>query len=220
MSRPAAQAFEECAGMLPARKPISMGSLMAIPQPRAAAPSATALETFLREVEQKAYRFAHYELWDRDAALDAVQDSMLRLATRYPDRPAAEWPALFFTILRHRTIDARRARRLDRIRGFFTGRRRDTDDDAPAWERLPAPAHEGPEATAALGQRRRALDAALTRLPARQRQVFLLRELQGLSTPETAEVLGCSIGTVKQHHFRALTTLRALLTEVWAHDKR
>jgi len=193
---------------------------MAIPQPRAAA-SATALETFLREVEQKAYRFAHYELWDRDAALDAVQDSMLRLATRYRDRPPAEWPALFFTILRHRTIDARRARRLERIRGFFTGRRRDTDDDAgPAWERLPAPVHEGPEATAALGQHRRALDAALTQLPARQRQVFLLRELQGLSTPETAEVLGCSIGTVKQHHFRALTTLRALLTEVSDHDKR
>ena len=187
--------------------------LVATPPPSAAA-TAPALDAFLREVEQKAYRFAHYELWDRDAALDAVQDSMLRLATRYRDRPPAEWPALFFTILRHRTVDAQRARRLERLRGFFTGRRRDDADDAPAiWERLPAPAHEGPEAIAATAQRREALDTALRQLPARQRQVFLLRELQEFTTQETAQVLGCSIGTVKQHHFRALTALRALLTE-------
>ena len=194
--------------------------LMATPLPRVPAAATPSLEGFLRDVEQKAYRFAHYELWDRDAALDAVQDSMLRLATRYRDRPPAEWPALFFTILRHRTIDARRARRLDRLRGFFTGHRKNDADDGAPWERLPAPAHDGPEAVAALAQRRRALDEALTQLPARQRQVFLLRELQGLSTPETARVLGCSVGTVKQHHFRALAALRARLMEVWDHDKR
>ena len=193
---------------------------MSTPRPNAAA--APALDTFLRDVEQKAYRFAHYELWDRDAALDAVQDSMLRLATRYRDRPPTEWPALFFTILRHRTVDAQRARRLDRLRGFFSGRRRgDTGEaDDAIWERLPAPAHERPEHVAATTQRRRALDAALRQLPARQRQVFLLRELQELTTSETAQVLGCSVGAIKQHHFRALAALRALLTEVWDHDKR
>ena len=178
--------------------------------------------SFLRDIEQKAYRFAHYELWDRDAALDAVQDSMLRLATRYRDRPSSEWPALFFTILRHRTVDAQRARRLDRLRGLFGGRRRgDADDnDESSWERLPAPSHEGPETVTATAQQRRALDAALHRLPARQRQVFLLRELQELSSVETAQVLGCSVGAVKQHHFRALAALRALLTEDWHHDRR
>lgn len=194
--------------------------LVATPQPSVAV-AAASLDAFLREVEQKAYRFAHYELWDRDAALDAVQDSMLRLATRYRDRPPSEWPALFFTILRHRTVDAQRARRLERLRGFFTGRRQGDADDAPAmWERLPGPAHESPEAIAATAQRRRALDTALRRLPARQRQVFLLRELQEFTTHETAQVLGCSIGAVKQHHFRALTALRALLTEEWDHDTR
>lgn len=193
---------------------------MSTPRPSAAA--ATSIEAFLRKVEQKAYRFAHYELWDRDAALDAVQDSMLRLATRYRDRPPAEWPALFFTILRHRTVDAQRARRLDRLRGLFSGRRRSAagEADDAIWERLPAPAHEGPEVIAATAQRRRALDAALRQLPARQRQVFLLRELQELTSSETAQVLGCSVGAIKQHHFRALAALRALLTEVWNDDKR
>lgn len=189
------------------------------PEPSGTA-AGSALERFLREVERKAYRFALCELWDRDAALDAVQDSMLRLATRYRERPAAEWPALFFTILRHRTIDVKRARTLDKLRGLF-GRRAPADDDRePSWERIAAPAHEGPEAAAAFAQRRRALDDALRSLPSRQRQVFLLRELQGLSTDETAQVLGCSPGAVKQHHFRALQALRARLTEVWHHETR
>lgn len=195
----------------------ALAGVVATPRP---GPGAGALEAFLRDVEQKAYRFAHYELWDRDAALDAVQDSMLKLATHYRDRAPMEWPALFFTILRHRTVDALRARKLERLRGLFTGRRR-ADEDEPegaAWERLPAPAHEGPEAIAATRQRRRAVDTALRQLPARQRQVFLLRELQQLTTEETAQVLGCSVGTVKQHHFRALTALRALLTEAGNHD--
>ncbi|MFP5350771.1 MAG: RNA polymerase sigma factor [Gammaproteobacteria bacterium] len=202
--------------------PRTLAGVTTAPRPRATAPAAGALETFLRDIEQKAYRFAHYELWDRDAALDAVQDSMLRLATRYRDRPPSEWPALFFTILRHRTVDAQRARRLDRLRGLFGGRRRSDADDneAASWEQLPAPAHEGPETVIATAQQRRALDAALQQLPARQRQVFLLRELQELSSAETAQVLGCSVGAVKQHHFRALTALRALLTEGWNHDRR
>lgn len=189
--------------------------------PTPSAPAAgAALERFLREVEHKAYRFALYELWDRESALDAVQDTMLRLVTRYADRPSGEWPALFFTILRHRTIDAKRARTLDKLRGLFVGGRRPPEDEArePSWERIAAPNHEGPEASAALAQRRAAVEQALRTLPARQRQVFLLRELQGLSTDETAQVLGCSPGAVKQHHFRALQALRTRLKEVW-HDE-
>lgn len=202
--------------------PRPIAGVTAVPRATTAAPAVDEFASFLRDIEQKAYRFAHYELWDRDAALDAVQDSMLRLATRYRDRPPSEWPALLFTILRHRTVDAQRARRLDRLRGLFGGRRRtDTDDnDESSWERLAAPAHERPETVTATAQQRRALDAALRRLPARQRQVFLLRELQELSSAETAQVLGCSVGAVKQHHFRALTALRALLTEDWHHDRR
>src|SRR5689334_21544663 len=64
------------------------------------APVGRTIESFLAAVEHRAYRFALYELRDRDAALDAVQDSMWRLVERYTNRPAAEWPALFFTILR------------------------------------------------------------------------------------------------------------------------
>ena len=79
---------------------------------------------------------------------------------------------------------------------------------------IAAPENENPEAEMATTQQRRALERALAQLPARQRQVFLLREWQGMTTTETARTLGCSEGTVKQHHFRALHALRAKLSEV------
>ena len=174
------------------------------------------IESFLAGVEHRAYRFALYELWDRDAALDAVQDSMWRLVERYSDRPAGEWPALFFTILRNRTTDAKRWRLAQRLRGLLPGgSRHDGAESEPAWAMTPAPAHETPEAQTIASQQRRALEQALAQLSARQRQVFLLRESQGMTTAETAQVLGCSVGSIKQHHFRALQALREKLSEVW-----
>ena len=86
------------------------------------------IETFLARIEHRAYRFALYELWDREAALDAVQDSMCRLVERYADRPATEWPAIFFTILRNRTTDAKRWRMMERLRGLLPFGSRNDDD--------------------------------------------------------------------------------------------
>ncbi len=174
------------------------------------------IESFLAEVEHRAYRFALYELWDRDAALDAVQDSMWRLVERYRDRPAGEWPALFFTILRNRTTDAKRWRLAQRLRGLLPGPwSSDGGEREDIWAMLPAPASETPEAERIATEQRAALERALAELPRRQRQVFLLREWQGMSTAETAQALGCSEGSIKQHHFRALQALRDKLSEVW-----
>jgi RNA polymerase sigma-70 factor (ECF subfamily) len=180
---------------------------------RAAAVST--IESFLARIEQRAYRFALYELWDRDAALDAVQDSMWRLVARYAARPAGEWPALLFTILRNRTTDAKRWRVVQRMRGLFGGCTRREPTDEQMLLAVPAPADETPEAQQTATEQRRALQRALAELPARQRQTFLLRECEGLTTAETAQTLGCSEGTVKQHHFRALRALRAKLSKVW-----
>lgn len=179
------------------------------------APAEQTLEQFLAGVEHRAYRFALYELWDREAALDAVQDSMLRLTERYAGRPSAEWPAIFFTILRNRATDAKRWRTWQRVRGLLGGDRSTEDDDPLAS--IPSPIG-GPDAGAEARQRRERIEEALRTLPARQRQVFLLREWQGLTAVETAQVLGCSVGAVKQHHFRALKALRTRLSEVW-HDE-
>jgi RNA polymerase sigma-70 factor (ECF subfamily) len=180
-----------------------------------AEPVAPTIEGFLASVERRAYRFAVFELRDSDAALDAVQDSMWRLVERYAKRPAGEWAALFFTILRNRITDARRWRLAQQLRGLLGGASRDRAKREHVYLSAPADARETPEAQRSAAEQRQALEHALSELPTRQRQAFLLREWQGLTTSETAQALGCSEGTVKQHHFRAVQTLRTKLSKVW-----
>ena len=176
-------------------------------------PPPTELDAFLASVELQAYHIARYALWDREAALDVVQDSMLRLVERYAERPAAEWPALFFTIVRNRINDLRRTRQLQagiaKVVGFFRG-----DDDAEDTpETNVADPGNTPEQALVESSTRAQIDTAMRALPERQRQVLILREWQELSVKETAQALGCSEGTVKQHHFRALAALRKILAE-------
>lgn len=183
------------------------------------------MNDFLAQVEHQAYRMAQYALWDHELALDVVQDSMLKLVQRYREKPSGEWPALFFTILHNRINDARRQRLLhkgiNKIISLFDRQKPEGQDDMPdpleteiAGNRV----HE-PEEEFTARRTRRHIDNAVRQLPARQRQVFLLRETQGLGVQETAQILGCSEGSVKQHHFRAMQALRLLLAEVWDHEQ-
>ena len=75
----------------------------------AATPST--LEQFLAEVGPRAFRFAELGLRQREDALDAVQDAMEKMLG-YRDRPASEWPPLFWRILRSRIIDLQRRRNI------------------------------------------------------------------------------------------------------------
>ncbi len=191
------------------------------------APQNGGLEAFLASIEGRAYRVAQIALWDHELALDVVQDSMLRLVENYRDKPSTEWPALFFTILRNRVNDVRRRRQTqERVARFIPlfGRKSETESDEEVdLLELGLGADDsvrdsGPENELGARRLRQSIEAAVRRLPERQRQVFLLRDGQELSVRETAQILGCSDGTVKQHHFRALQTLRRLLAEVWDHE--
>ena len=71
----------------------------------AAASAIGALGQFLAGIGPRAFRFAEFGLRQREDALDAVQDAMLKMLG-YRDRPAAEWPPLFWRILRSRVVDA------------------------------------------------------------------------------------------------------------------
>jgi len=63
------------------------------------------LNDFLKAVERRAFKRTVYAVRDEDAALDIVQDAMIRLAEKYADRPADEWPLLFQRILSNATLD-------------------------------------------------------------------------------------------------------------------
>jgi RNA polymerase sigma-70 factor (ECF subfamily) len=187
----------------------------------------TSLNDFLAGVQGKAYHVAYGALWEREVALDAVQESMLRFVEYYRNKPEKEWPALFRTVLNSKINDQRRKRLLgNTTRKLLSltglGYSRDDSEASMAESDLPQAAHDDgfsqPEAGATDGQLKQHIETALCNLAERQRQVFLLREQLGLSIRETSETLGCSENSIKQHHFRALRAMRKSLAEVWEHE--
>lgn len=173
------------------------------------------LDGFLKGVEASAYRIAMVSVRDREEALDIVQDAMMRLATRYAERPAAEWRPLFYRILRNRIRDWGRRRAVSqRFMSFFSAAGRDTDRDpiaeAPAGPKCdPRVEAEGHEALDAL-------ETALRELSDRQREAFMLRNFENLDVAETALAMGVTDGSVKTHYSRAVARLRELLGDHWS----
>jgi len=169
-----------------------------------------ALGQFLAGVELRAFKIAQAALRHEDDALDAVQDAMLQLARAYAHRPAEEWRPLFYRILENRIRDMQRRRTVrDRVISWWPfgadgQQEADPIEEAPGDEPPPARRLEIDEAMSAL-------ERAVTELPRRQQQVFLLRTLEGFDVAQTARAMGCSEGSVKTHYFRALRTLRAQL---------
>jgi RNA polymerase sigma-70 factor (ECF subfamily) len=171
------------------------------------------LDAFLASMERRAFRMAELHLGNREDALDAVQDAMLRLVKHYRGKPATEWTPLFWGILRRRIVDLQRRRKVRSIVvGWLGGGRDDDGDELPAWE----PADTGPGPLEKLHGEQSYADmaAAVKQLPQRQREAFTLRVLEGLDVAETAAVMGCSEGSVKTHLSRAMQHLRENL-EAW-----
>ncbi len=167
---------------------------------------------FLRSIERRGFLMARMALGNDDDALDAMQDTMMRLVQRYANRPAAEWRPLFYRILRNRITDTRR-RRTIRSRLFGWLEQREDEEEQDPLERIADPAALDPGRIVAGNETAEALMAAVARLPDRQQQAFMLRCWEGLSTAETASAMGCTEGSVKTHYSRAVHALRERLGE-------
>ena len=172
-----------------------------------------ALEAFLVAVERKAFRIAQIALRHEADALDVVQDAMLQLSARYASRPAEEWKPLFYRILENRIRDVQRRRTVrNRVMALMPWRGGEDDDGGdPIAQALDG----GPTPVVQLESDEMlvALERALTALPNRQRQAFMLRNFEGLDVANTAMAMKCSEGSVKTHYFRAIQALRAKLGE-------
>lgn len=174
------------------------------------------LAEFLAATERRAFRIAQIALRHDQDALDAVQDAMLRLVRRYARRPAAEWPPLFYRILENTIRDMQRRRRTrSGVLAWLPWRGADDEhDEFDPVAQAPDPAPT-PAAQAQTAETLQALERAVAALPARQRQAFLLRSIEGMDVAATAQAMGCSEGSVKTHYFRALQFLRGQLGEYW-----
>lgn len=173
------------------------------------------LNQFLAGVERRALRFAEIAVRDRDEALDLVQDAMIKLARNYAGRPEDEWTPLFYRILQNGIRDWHRRQMVrNRVMVWF-GRSPAADDDYDPVAQAPDPMGRTPDEQIESRQAMDKLEDAVTDLPARQREAFMLRTFEGLDVAGTAVAMGCSEGSVKTHYSRAVHTLRDVLGEYW-----
>src|ERR1700730_14763226 len=176
------------------------------------------VSAFLAEVERRAFKQAMFAVRDEDAALDVVQDAMLKLTEKYSGKPLAELPMLFQRILQNTIHDYFRRQK---VRSTWTtllsafGQKDDKDDDFDLLETLPARSDSNTAADPARqleqSQIVAIIEQSLARLPARQRQAFLLRYWEELDVAEAAKAMGCSQGSVKAHCSRAVHALAVML---------
>jgi RNA polymerase sigma-70 factor (ECF subfamily) len=173
------------------------------------------LDDFLASVERRAYRMAQLATRNADEALDIVQDAMTKLVQAYGKRPPEEWGPLFHRILQSRIYDWHRRTSLRNKLRMFWHPSADREDDHDPMAELPDLRTPQPDQALVNDQAMSRLDAAIGRLPARQRQAFLLRAWEGLDVEQTAQAMGCTQGSVKTHYFRALQSLRKAVAEAW-----
>ena len=171
------------------------------------------LSDFLKNVEKRAFKRSIYHVRDEEAALDIVQDSMMKLALHYADKPAAELPMLFQRILANTTLDwfRRRKTRNALFSNMSDFESAGEDGDFDILETLETMnSSEGTESAQDATERAQILhqiELAVQDLPGRQREAFLMRYWEEMDVAETAAAMGCSEGSVKTHCSRAVQAL-------------
>ncbi|HUP97345.1 MAG TPA: RNA polymerase sigma factor [Usitatibacter sp.] len=176
------------------------------------------MSDFLASVERRAFKQAVFAVQEEESALDIVQDSMMRLAEKYADKPITELPMLFQRILQNAIRDHFRR---SKVRSTWTtlldsmglgGEDGDADPlevmEVEDLANVPA----SPAAQMEQSQLMATIEDAVRALPARQREAFMLRYWEELDVSETAKVMGCSEGSVKTHCSRATHALAKVLS--------
>jgi len=149
---------------------------------------------------------------NEETALDLVQDSMLKLAEKYGNRPAEEFPLLFQRIMQNTIRDHYRR---SKIRSLWTtllsAFGSDDEDDHDPLETMEVETgtftQNTPDGRFQQAQVLDMIEKEIKQLPARQREAFLMRYWEDMDVAETAAAMGCSEGSVKTHCSRATHTL-------------
>ena len=175
------------------------------------------LSDFLLSVEKRAFKRTVYHVRDDEAALDIVQDSMMKLAEHYGDKPVNELPMLFQRILSNCTLDwfRRQKTRKALFSNLSDFESASEDGDFDLLETYSA-ADQSQQVESAEDATRRAqilreIEKEIMELPARQREAFLMRYWEDMDVAETAAAMGCSEGSVKTHCSRAVAALSKAL---------
>ena len=153
---------------------------------------------------------------NEESALDVVQDSMMKLAEKYGDRPAEELPMLFQRIMQNTIRDYYRR---SKVRSLWTtllsAFSPNDDEEHDPLETLEVESGSytpsTPDGQMEQSQVLEIIEKEIKLLPARQREAFLMRYWEDMDVAETASAMGCSEGSVKTHCSRATHALAVAL---------
>ncbi len=161
-----------------------------------------ALGRLVTVVRPAVFRYCRARLWDLETAEDVTQDVLIAIFRGLPrqDPPVRDLEAFSITVASRHVATAHRKR---------ASRPQQEHDEIPDVVD-PAP---GPEHVISLNDDVRALHVLLEQLTPVQREVVLLRIVNGLSAEDTGSVLGMTAGNVRVMQHRALTRLRALVQQ-------
>jgi RNA polymerase sigma-70 factor, ECF subfamily len=178
---------------------------------RARRGDARAFEQLAREIERPLYRHAARMLGHDDAE-DAVQDALLSAWKSLGSFEGTSFRAWVFRIVTNRALDKLRARKR---RPELPLEPPTEADESAGWAE---PVAAGPELADLAGDREalRVVEEALATLPAEQRAVLLLRDVEGFAYEEIATITSSEVGTVKSRIHRGRLAVRNILvTRGW-----
>ena len=178
--------------------------------------TASELSDFLVTSERRAFKQAMFAVRNEETALDIVQDSMMKLAEKYGDRPAEEFPMLFQRIIQNTIRDYYRR---SKVRSLWTtllsAFSSDDEEEHDPLETIEVESESytpnSPDGQLEQSQLLVILEEEIKSLPPRQREAFLMRYWEDMDVAETASAMGCSEGSVKTHCSRATHALAAAL---------
>ncbi len=176
---------------------------------RARSGDRAALEALLSRHQAQIYRFGMKMCRDPADAEDVLQDTLLAVARGVRSFEGTSSLATWlYTIARSYCIKKRRRSK------FAPSEVRSLDDVGPHHDEALSDAAPLPDEALASKEVERALNEAIKALPPMYREVLLLRDGEGLTAPEVAEVIGVSVQAVKSRLHRARATVREALAPV------
>ena len=164
-----------------------------------------AWEALVRRFQARVFGVCYHYLRDREEARDVAQEAFVRIYRRLETFEGSEtFVPWMMRVARNCSID-----RLRHLKA------RPALDGAPVDERTVDPdSGPGPEALAVTGERHHVLYKALDLMSEINREMILLKEIQGLKQREIADLLSIPLGTVKARSNRARLELARCIVEL------
>jgi RNA polymerase sigma-70 factor (ECF subfamily) len=173
-----------------------------------------AFRALFERYHRRAYSLAYGVVHNADDALDVVQDAFIK-AHKYLDK--FEGTSSFYTwlyrIVMNLAIDHLRKHRKSRAVDFAEANVRE-EDATGADELVPRILGANPGRALVDKEIRGRIEAALEELSDNHRAVLVMRELEGLSYEEMAQVMGCSKGTIMSRLFHARRNMQKRLLDL------